>query len=230
MKTIFHNLLDFLFPTLCPGCKNRLTENEKHICLNCINKIPKTNFHLQKDNKLESFFAGRIPFERITAFAHFVKGGVMQPIIHELKYKNNPQLGVFLGELCGADLKGSEFIEGITYIVPIPLHTKRIEERGYNQSLEIAKGISSKTKIPIDDQTVVRTKNNPSQAKSGSRFERWSNVENIFSLTDEENFKDKHILLIDDVLTTGSTIEACAKKILNITDCKISILTIATAH
>lgn len=230
MMTIFHNLLDFLFPTLCPACNNRLIEYEKHICLSCISQIPKTNFHLQKDNKLESFFAGRIPFERITAFAHFVKGGTMQPIIHELKYKNNPQLGVFLGELCGTDLQGSEFIKDIDYMVPIPLHPKRLKERGYNQSLEIAKGIAAKTGISIDDEVVIRTRNNASQAKSESRFDRWSNVENIFQLADKEKFEEKHILLIDDVLTTGSTIEACAKEVLKAKNCRISILTIATAH
>lgn len=230
MKKIFCDLLDLLFPRFCPACQNRLGEYERHICLNCLSRIPKTNNHREVGNKLEEFFAGRIPFQRIASFAYFVQGGMMQSIIHELKYKNNPDIGIYIGELCGNDLKNSDFIHDIDYIVPVPLHPKRLKERGYNQSEKIAEGISFKTGLSLDSRTVIRVKNNPSQAKSDSREARWANVENIFTLTDKSKFEGKHILLVDDVLTTGSTLESCAKEILKTSNCTISILTIASAQ
>lgn len=228
MTKIIHNLLDFLFPRLCPVCGNRLSEHEQHICLLCLTQIPRTGNYKQKDNNLEQLFAGRIPFERIASFAHFVKGGTIQPIIHELKYNNNPQIGIYIGELCGKELNESDFIKGIDYIVPIPLHPKRQEERGYNQAAMLAFGISKQTGVCFEKEVVTRTKNNPSQAKSKSREARWKNVEDIFALTDKEKFEGRHILLIDDVLTTGSTLESCAKTILQCPGTKISIYTLAS--
>ncbi|NDV70222.1 ComF family protein [Dysgonomonas sp. 25] len=226
---IFTNLLDFFFPALCVACERRLHEHEAHLCLDCLSELPKTDYHGQRENKLEAFFAGRVPFVRVAAYAHFVKGGMMQAIIHDLKYKNNPSLGHFMGELCGNDLKESDFVRDIDYIVPVPLHPKRQRKRGYNQSEALAKGISLKTGIPVDYEIVKRAKNNPSQAKSSSREARWKNVENIFVLTDKSKFEGKHILLIDDVLTTGSTLESCARVILQCPSCRISIYTLAAA-
>lgn len=227
MRNIFHNFLSLFFPDLCVVCGDKLIEGEQHICMGCLSLLPKTNFHLQPDNRLEQFFAGRVPFEHIAAFAYFIKGGSLQHIIHELKYKRNPEIGNFMGILCGENLKGSDFIRTIDLLVPIPLHPKRQKKRGYNQSLEICKGISEATGIPVDSNTLIRTINNPSQTKS-SRFDRWKNVENIFSLTNQETFRDKHILLVDDVITTGSTIESCAKEILKSEGSRISIFALGT--
>lgn len=227
MRNIFHNFLSLFFPDLCVVCGDKLIEGEQHICMGCLSLLPKTNFHLQPDNRLEQFFAGRVPFEHIAAFAYFIKGGSLQHIIHELKYKRNPEIGNFMGILCGENLKGSDFIRTIDLLVPIPLHPKRQKKRGYNQSLEICKGISEATGIPVDSNTLIRTINNPSQTKS-SRFDRWKNVENIFSLTNEETFRDRHILLVDDVITTGSTIESCAKEILKSEGSRISIFALGT--
>lgn len=228
MKTIFNDILNFIFPHLCTICKSKLADVERHICLDCLLQLPKTNNWDEQDNKLEQFFAGRFPFERIASFTHFVKGGSIQQIIHELKYKDNPEIGLFIGELCGEELAESDFIKGIDYIVPVPLHPKRQKQRGYNQSLEVAKGISKKTHIPIDGKTLIRTVNNQSQTKN-SRFDRWKNVENIFTVTNPDMFKRKHILLIDDVITTGSTLESCAKEILKCHASKLSIFALASA-
>ncbi len=228
MKSIFSSFLNLFFPDLCVVCKERLGEGEQHICTDCLLLLPKTNFHLQPDNRMEQSFAGRIPFEHIAAYAYFVKGGSIQQIIHELKYNRNPSIGVFMGELCGENLKGSGFVADIDYLVPVPLHPKREKKRGYNQSLEICKGISNITGIPIDNQTLIRKVNNQSQTKN-SRFDRWKNVEDIFSLTNPEAFQDKHILLVDDVITTGSTLESCAKEILKNEAGKISIYAVGTA-
>ena len=228
MRNIFRDFLSLFFPDLCAVCRERLSEGEQHICTDCLLLLPKTNFHLQPDNRLEQFFAGRIPFEHIAAFAYFVKGGSIQQIIHELKYNSNPEIGCFIGQLCGENIKDSEFISSVDLLVPIPLHPKRQKQRGYNQSLEICKGISDITKIPVDNHTLIRTINNPSQTKN-SRFDRWKNVEDIFSITDETVFHNKHILLVDDVITTGSTLESCAKEILKCAGSRISIFAVGTA-
>lgn len=228
MRSVFRDFLSLFFPDLCVVCGQRLNEGEQHICTDCLLLLPKTNFHLQTDNRLEQFFAGRIPFERIAAFAYFVKGGSIQQIIHELKYKNNPEIGYFIGQLCGEAIKDSEFISSIDLLIPIPLHPKRQKQRGYNQSLEICRGISDIAKVPVDNYTLIRTVNNPSQTKN-SRFDRWKNVEDIFSITNETVFQNKHILLVDDVITTGSTLESCAKEILKCEDSKISIFAVGTA-
>ncbi len=228
MKNIFHSFLNLFFPDLCVVCNDRLTEGEQHICTDCLILLPRTNFHLQPDNRLEQFFAGRIPFQHIAAYAYFVKGGSIQSVIHELKYKRNPQIGHYIGQLCGENLRGSSFIADIDILVPVPLHPKREKERGYNQSLEICKGISEVTGIPIDSNTLIRKVNNKSQTKN-SRFDRWKNVEDIFSITDSTAFQNKHILLVDDVITTGSTLESCVKEILKCDGARISIYAVGTA-
>ncbi|MDR1881554.1 MAG: ComF family protein [Prevotella sp.] len=228
MRNLFRDFLNLFFPDLCVVCNQRLSEGEEYICTDCLLSIPKTNYHLQPDNRLEQFFAGRIPFRHIAAFAYFVKGGSIQNIIHELKYKHNPGIGRFIGELCGENIVDSDFISGLDLLAPVPLHPKRQKQRGYNQSLEICKGISRVTGIPIDSETVVRKVNNKSQTRN-SRFDRWKNVEDIFALTNERSFQGKHILLVDDVITTGSTLESCAKEILKCEGCKISIYAVGTA-
>lgn len=229
MKKLWNNFLGLFFPSLCLICESKLTDQEEHICIKCLNLIPKTNYHLQAENRLEDFFAGRFPFQRITAYAYFVKEGSIQKLIHELKYNHNPQLGQYIGKLCGHNLKDSDFISNIDYLVPVPLHKKRQRKRGYNQSLEICKGISAITQIPIETSTLIRSVNNKSQTNY-KRMKRWQNVENIFQLTNTSIFTDKHIALVDDIVTTGSTIEACAKTILTANNVKISIICIGTAH
>lgn len=228
MKNIFHSFLSLFFPDLCVVCKKRLGEGERHICTDCLLLLPKTNFHLQPDNRLEQFFAGRIPFRRAAAYAYFIKGGSIQHIIHELKYNYNPQIGNFIGRLCGENIEGSDFLSDIDLLVPVPLHPKREKKRGYNQALEICKGISEITGIPVNDTTLIRKVNNASQTKN-SRFERWKNVEDIFALVDEFSFLGKHILLVDDVITTGSTIESGANEILKSEGSKVSIYAVGIA-
>lgn len=228
MKNLFRNFLNLFFPNLCVVCNSRLSEGEEFICTECLLLLPKTNYYLQPDNRLEQFFAGRIPFERVAAYAYFIKGGSIQHIIHELKYNRNPRIGHFMGKLCGEQVRDSDFISGIDLLVPIPLHSKREKQRGYNQSLEICKGISEQTGIPVDDTTLIRKVNNKSQTKN-SRFDRWKNVEDIFSITDDNAFRGKHILLIDDVITTGSTIESAAKEILKSEGSAVSIFAVGTA-
>lgn len=228
MMRLFNNLINLFFPDLCVVCNSKLHESEQHICMECLLLLPKTNFHKQPENRLEQFFAGRIPFQRAAAYAYFVKNGSIQHIIHDLKYKHNPAIGRYIGELCGENIKDSEFISAIDLLVPVPLHPKREKQRGYNQSLEICKGIATITGIPINSTTLIRKINNQSQTKN-SRFDRWKNVEEIFAITNPGSFVGKHILLVDDVITTGSTLESGAKEILKCDGAKVSIYAVGTA-
>lgn len=227
-KSILNHFLELFFPRLCICCEDRLINHEKYICLNCLHKLPTTNHLTTPDNKLEVFFAGRFPFERIASFAYFVKGGNIQKIIHEIKYKNNPLFAFYIGEICGKEIVKSHFFNDIDYIVPIPLHPKRLKKRGYNQALMIAKGISNKTGLTINGDNLIRIINNPSQTQN-SKFERWKNTEGIFDIKNKSLFRGKHILLVDDVITTGSTIEVCAKLLLSCPESKLSIFTIGVA-
>lgn len=229
MKTILRNLIQLFFPNLCVVCNEKLVDGEQHICIGCLSNLPKTAYHLQKDNRLEDFFAGRILFQRIAAYTYFIHEGSVQKIVHELKYNNNPAIGQYIGELCGNEIKESDFVSDIDLIVPIPLHPKRLKQRGYNQSLEISKGISKKTNIPINSIDLIRIVNNKSQTQH-SRDERWKNVENIFAMTNPKVFENKHILLIDDIITTGSTIESCAKELLKSKGCRVSIYAFGVAQ
>jgi len=224
--SIISDLLGLFFPDLCSSCEKRLVSEEKHICLTCLNTLPKTGFHTIPDNKLEQVFAGRFPFERIASFAYFVKGGTIQSIIHSLKYKNNPELGTFIGQLCGKELLGSGFLDNIDYIIPVPLHPVREKSRGYNQSQKIAEGLSLVTNVPLCCNTLVRVVNNVSQTKQ-SKFERWVNMDGVFKLNKPSKLAGKHVLLLDDIITTGSTLESCIKAILSEeTDVKISVYSI----
>lgn len=225
---IFKHLLELFFPRLCVSCNCHLLENENHLCIKCLISIPKTNHLKQENNKLEEFFSGRFEFKEIASFSYFVKGGIVQKIVHNIKYKNNPQLAVFMGYLCAKEIKKYNKYSTVDYIVPIPLHPKRLKERGYNQSLMLAQGIVNLLNIEIETENLIRKINNPSQTKN-SRTERWLNTEGIFEIKDKSKYENKHILLIDDIVTTGSTLEVCARCILSCENSTVSVFTLGSA-
>lgn len=223
--TDFFNLL---FPDLCVVCGENLLKNEQHICFTCLHAIPKTNYHLLTDNPIEKRFWGKIPVFRGTAFFFFQKGSPFQKLLHALKYKGNKEIGEVLGKYAAADLLDSADFASVDVIVPVPLHPKRYKKRGYNQSECIAKGLSTILGKPQDTTTLHRVRENTTQTKK-SVYERFENTEGIFELLDKNTFSGKHILLVDDVLTTGSTLEACIQVLLLSEDIKISIFTLAAA-
>jgi len=223
---LLDDFIDLLYPRVCTACGNTLFSKEKIICTSCIYKLPKTNLHLEKENSLSKFFLGRINIESAAAYYSFKKGSKVQHLLHQFKYKGGKEIGVYIGELYGRELIKSESYRKAEVIIPVPLHKKKEKKRGFNQSEYFAKGLSISMKNEVNTKTLFREKMSETQTKK-SRFKRWENVNNIFLLKNPQNIEGKHILLVDDVITTGSTIEACAEVLLQIPDIKISVAAIA---
>lgn len=222
MKWI-NDLIDLIFPRHCIVCDEVLSGSEKDICLKCLVTLPVIDEIHSKE--IEKIFWGIVPIERATSYLYYRKGSPYNKLLHQLKYKERPEVGTHLATIATTDLKEKGFFDGIDAIIPLPLSKKKLRKRGYNQCDYIAKGISQIMGIPIITDCIVRNKANETQTHK-TREERWQNVEGIFSLTKPEKIEGKHILLIDDVLTTGATIANCAKTIIE-ANCKVSIFTIA---
>lgn len=225
---ILYYLTELIFPKLCVTCGDKLIEQEQWICLHCLHHIPRTNFHREPENPVAQLFYGRVRIEHATAFFHFSKGSKYQSLLHNLKYKGMKELGTEIGKQFGIDLLQSESFTSVDIICPVPLHPQKEKKRGYNQSWWVASGIAQQMQKQLSDDNLKRITATETQTRK-ARFERWQNVEGIFELTDPEAFSEKHILLIDDVVTTGSTLEACAQAIISKTDARVSIATLATA-
>lgn len=226
---ILNELAHLFFPHCCVVCHSKLLPQEKDVCMSCLTKIPRMNNYLIADNECEVLLAGRFPFQRSASFSAFIKGSILQTLIHQLKYNNKPSIGELLGIVYGKDLLGSDFIKSIDAIIPVPLHPDKLKKRGYNQAEEFAKGLAAATSIKVVTNLLIRTIDNPTQTKL-SKNERWKNVEGIFSINPAaECFDISHVLLVDDIITTGSTLEACAKTLLSCRDIKISVTTIGIA-
>jgi ComF family protein len=226
MKTIYHYFQDFValfFPELCVGCGMSLLTNEQSLCTSCIFHLPRTNFHLDPDNLVARAFWGRIPFVYAGAFVYFQKGGKVQNMMHQLKYNNKCESGFRMGELYGYDLKHVEQWQDIDLIIPVPLHPKKKRLRGYNQSEYIAQGLASVLHIPVSTTHLVKEVHTSSQTKK-SRFARYENLAAAFSVQNSVEIEGKHILLTDDVITTGATLETCAKALLEVKDLRIRVM------
>jgi ComF family protein len=213
------------YPNLCAACGRALSSGEHHLCSVCLWRLPKTNFHLQEDNPVYRRFLGKTNIASAASFVFFDKGEKVQRMMHSLKYQGNIEIGIFLGELYGIELKSSPQFSGCDAIVPVPLHLKKVRTRGYNQSDSIADGLSNTLGIPVYKKLVERTVFTSTQTRK-SRYARFENVENVFHLK-EEKTNAKHFLLVDDIITTGSTLEACAQCLNEIDGVKVSIATIA---
>ena len=231
MKKIFKPIqyfFDLIYPQICDVCNTPLVRGEKIICTNCRIDIPITRSWNERGNSIEQIFWGRVPIVAATSFFFFARGSKYRGLLHKLKYSGRADIGVMLGVWFGSELAKTDVFSTVDFIVPVPLHPKKQRIRGYNQSEKICVGLSQTMHKPVDTKTLIRSEFTNTQTKK-SRLERWKNVSTVFTVTNVENFKDKHILLVDDVLTTGATIEACCNAILSVVDCKISIATIAYA-
>lgn len=225
---MFNLLIDLVYPRLCNACGEHLQQKEPLICTTCFYKLPRTGYHNWPENPLSKVFWGRVELEKAIAFLYFTKGGKVQHILHGLKYKNLPELGELMGTLYANDLMKDGTLDSIDSIIPVPLHPEKLKARGYNQSEAFAKGLCTVSGIAMDCTSLVRKFSSSTQTKK-SRYRRWENVKEIFSLEHPEVIEGKHVLLVDDVITTGATIEACCNVLLEANNVKISIAGIATA-
>ncbi len=207
--TYIKNFISLIYPDLCCVCKKQLFGGELHVCSHCLAALPRTGFHKHPENQLSEIFRGRVRIEGCTALFHFQKGGMVQRLIHQFKYQNDLALGFWLGQKLGSALNRSPCFAGLDCIIPVPLHPDKEKQRGFNQSRVIGNGVGEMLGIPCRDDMLVRKKATSTQTKK-SRFHRWENVSAVFECPDKQSLENKKVLLIDDVVTTGATLEACA--------------------
>lgn len=223
------DFISLLFPELCPACGESLMANEHIICTDCLYNLPQTNFHLQPDNIVARQFWGKLNVEGAYALYYFAKGGKIQNLMHHFKYKGMQQIGNLLGNIAGAQLMKNEILKFVDVIIPVPLHKSRLKQRGYNQSACFAEGLADKMNAIVSLNNLVRLKATETQTHK-SRFLRFENMQEVFTIMNPEDLRNKHVLLVDDVVTTGSTLEACGIELLKIEGLKLSIATIAYAE
>ncbi|MCO5946166.1 ComF family protein [Mucilaginibacter flavidus] len=228
-RSYLADFVSLLFPELCAACRESLVANEHLLCTDCRFNLPYTNFHLQADNIVARQFWGKINIEAAFALFYFNKGGKIQNMLHQLKYNGQQQIGNLLGNIAGGQLAKNEIFNTVDYIIPVPLHKKRFRERGYNQSTRFAEGLADKLNAAVEEDNLVRVKSTETQTHK-SRFARFENMQEVFVIINPEKLKGKHVLLVDDVITTGSTLEACGEQLLKVEGLKLSIATIAYAE
>lgn len=222
------DFLALVYPRNCIACGNSLYKHEEQLCNYCYTNLPKTNFHKQHRNPVDALFYGRTPLLLASSFYLFTKKGSIQKVLHAIKYKSNKDLAILVGKWYAEDLKVNSIVSKADYIVPVPLHKKKLKTRGYNQSEEFAKGLSEGLEIILNTSVLQRKEFTETQTKK-SKYERWENVEEVFELISPEAFKNKHVVLVDDVITTGATIEACCQLLQSIEGIQVSVLSIAYA-
>lgn len=221
---LFRRLLDFIAPRSCVVCGRRLGIDDDILCPSCVLHLPRTDFHRSPlDNPMARLFWGVIPVERVAAYIYYAPGSELARAVYDLKYHDRPDIGIALGRMMATEMQAAGFFEGIDLLVPVPLAPRRERQRGYNQSRQIALGISEVSGLPIGDCAVRRTVFKGSQTEL-SRWDRQQNVEDVFRLRDADSLRGRHVLLVDDIVTTGATITACARELLKACNVRISIL------
>ncbi|MCD7932320.1 MAG: ComF family protein [Tannerellaceae bacterium] len=229
MNNILTDFLHLFFPDLCLICDTPLVKDEEYICLHCISRLPHTDYYKEKENRVFQLFIGKSDIQEASAFLHFEKGNSAQKLIHQLKYYRNKQLGYMLGRMAARQWETHALFRDIDMIIPVSLHPKRKRERGYNQAEYIALGIQSIRKTPINNTSLSRTHSSSSQVHK-NLFDRWLNIRHLFVTNQHEVLQDKHILLVDDVVTSGSTLSACADALLTVPGVRVSIFALAAAR
>lgn len=229
MSTVQSSLTDFIhlfFPHVCTGCGSDIINNKHQLCLKCLSELPVTNFFSQPANPVEKKFYGRIPVRNAGSGYFFTKDSLLETLIYELKYKGNKDIGFYLGQLLAKFLSNNNAFNDIDILVPLPLNPKRQKKRGYNQAGSLCNGIASVWKRPVVENAVIRKVNTETQTHMG-RITRWENMDGVFAIAEPSLIRDKHILLVDDVITTGASLEACGSEILKVFGTSLSIATLA---
>jgi ComF family protein len=230
-KTLHEALQGFvslLYPNSCSGCYEELVGNEKHICTSCLEAFPKTHFHEYGMNEVAKKLYGRMLFQRASALFYFNKNSVLQEVLHAVKYRQDKELGIHLGRLMARQLVKTKWLDQLDALIPIPLSEKKLKQRGYNQSDLLAQGIQEELGLVIWNRAVERSRHTETQTHKSIQ-QRHENVQDAFQVTKESTLANKHVLLIDDVLTTGATIISCAREILRAPGAEVSVLTLAYA-
>lgn len=228
IKSFFEDAFHLFYPHHCTGCGTDLVAKDSMLCINCIKELPHTNFARLENNYVENIFRGRMQVNAAYSEFFFSKGQLIQHLIHELKYKSNKNIGYYLGEIVGNSLLASGRFAGIDYLIPIPLYPDKEFKRGYNQATIICEGINTTTQIPVMANNVVRQRPTETQTRK-HRTERWKNVDGSFVVKDPLVLTGKNILLVDDVITTGASIEACGQIILKVPATILSVVALAHA-
>lgn len=226
---MLQDFISLIYPRNCVACGNSLFKHEEALCNYCYLNLPKTNFHLQPNNVIKNLFYGRVDIETAGSFYLFSKKGSIQKILHAIKYKGHKDLAVLVGKWYAKDLLSDPSVSQSACIIPVPLHPLKLKQRGYNQSEEFAKGLADGLHIPANTGLLRRMQNTSTQTRK-NKFERWENVEDVFEVSDTESFKNSSVILVDDVITTGATIEACCQALQQIEGIKIHVLSIAYAN
>ena len=229
ISSTFSDFVSLFFPDYCLGCSRSLVKGEEVLCTFCLNELPKTNDYLNEENRVAQKFKGRILLKHAWASFKFRKEGIIQRLLHQLKYRNQPEIGLRLGKIFGGEICSAGFQKEFDLIIPVPLHKTKLRKRGYNQSTKFAEGISSVTEIPVLDQISIKLVQTETQTKKNRR-DRWENVKQSFDIVSPQPILDKRILLVDDVVTTGATLEACGKVLLEKGCKELSVGCIAEAQ
>lgn len=226
--TIFKDIVHLFYPRICAGCNTPLLAQEEIICLMCNIKLPRTDFVLKNDNTISKIFWGRVPLEFASSFLYFRKEGLTQKLIHQLKYKNRKDVGIFLGSMYANEIKTAIKEKKIDIVTTVPLHPAKLLKRGYNQSDYIAQGFADTLGISFIPNLIIRNENTSTQTLK-KRYERWENMADKFSVNSKYDLNGKTVLLIDDVITTGATIEACCKILFKENNVKVAVISLCYA-
>lgn len=225
LYALFEDLVDVIYPRCCGACDENAPMRKSPFCIQCLSELPYTGYHMIPDNPFEQQFWGRVNITAGAAMLYFVPGGTTQHLLHEIKYRGKRELAIRMGELYAHELKTAPRFSEIELVVPVPLHWKKKRRRGYNQSEALAKGIANTLGVPMSSQILKRTRAGTSLT-SLSRIERLQAVHDVFKVTDSADLADQRVLLVDDVLTTGATLETCAKQLQN-AGARVSLCTLA---
>ena len=228
IKNIFNSTVHLFYPHVCTGCGSDLLEEDNLLCFKCIHNLPNTNFANLANNPIEKYFWGRLPITEAYSQFYFSKEFLIQHLIHQLKYNGDTKIGFYLGEIMGKTLLLSNRFNSIDALIPLPLYSDKERKRGYNQAAIICNGMSSVMNAPVLNNSVIRQHATETQTRK-HRTERWENVKDSFKVVNEYELSGKHLLLVDDVITTGATLEACGNVMLQAENVKLSIATLAYA-
>ncbi len=223
------NLINIFFPKVCYGCDNMMTDNEKYVCTKCRHELPVTNFHFDNKEAVKKVLYGRVQLENATSLLRFEKKGIVQELLHKLKYKGYQEIGKFFGDWLGSELRLSNNYREVDMVIAVPLDSRKLRKRGYNQVHYFSKAIAESFGVPVLDNVLLKTGTTQTQVFK-KRSLRWNTNKEVFKVADYKFISGKHILLCDDIITTGATIEACANQLLKAPDVKISIATMAIAQ